>query len=172
PGYVGYDEPGQLTEQVRRRPYSVILLDEIEKAHADVFNLLLQVLEDGRLTDGQGRTVDFRNTVVLMTSNLGSEFMASSGTPLGFASSDEQTTQRDIEHKVMGRLPVFMRREVCTRIDDTLLFTPLDAKLLRQIVGLQLQSSEQGLDAQGISLKFYDKARDWSGDADYEPAYG
>src|SRR5699024_6539476 len=95
PGYGGYDEPGQLTEQVRRRPYSVILLDEIEKAHADVFNLLLQVLEDGRLTDGQGRTVDFRNTVVLMTSNLGSEFMASSGTPLGFASSDAQTTQRD-----------------------------------------------------------------------------
>src|SRR5699024_3830510 len=161
PGYVGYDEPGQLTEQVRRRPYSVILLDEIEKAHADVFNLLLQVLEDGRLTDGQGRTVDFRNTVVLMTSNLGSEFMASSGTPLGFASSDAQTTQRDIEHKVMGRLREFMRPEFLNRIDDTLLFNALDAEQLRQIVGLQLQSSEQRLAAQGIALKVDDKARDW-----------
>jgi len=172
PGYVGYDEPGQLTEQVRRRPYSVILLDEIEKAHADVFNLLLQVLEDGRLTDGQGRTVDFRNTVVLMTSNLGSEFMASSGTPLGFASSDAQTTQRDIEHKVMGRLREFMRPEFLNRIDDTLLFNPLDAEQLRQIVGLQLQSSEQRLAAQGIALKVDDKARDWIAEAGYEPAYG
>jgi len=172
PGYVGYDEPGQLTEQVRRRPYSVILLDEIEKAHADVFNLLLQVLEDGRLTDGQGRTVDFRNTVVLMTSNLGSEFMASSGTPLGFASSDAQTTQRDIEHKVMGRLREFMRPEFLNRIDDTLLFNALDAQQLRQIVGLQLQSSEQRLATQGITLKVDDLARDWIAEAGYEPAYG
>lgn len=171
PGYVGYDEAGQLTEKVRRRPYSVILLDEIEKAHADVFNLLLQVLDDGRLTDGQGRTVDFRNTVLIMTSNLGSEFM-SAGTPLGFVSSDAESAQRDIKQKVMGRLREFMRPEFLNRIDDTLLFNPLSQEQLHQIVGLQLQASEDRLAAQGITLHVDDAARDWIAEASYEPAYG
>lgn len=172
PGYVGYDEAGQLTEQVRRRPYSVILLDEIEKAHPDVFNLLLQVLDDGRLTDGQGRTVDFRNTVLIMTSNIGSELMASSGTPLGFVSSDAESAQRDIKQQVMGRLREFMRPEFLNRIDDTLLFNPLNAEQLRQIVGLQLQASEQRLSAQGITLQVDEPARDWIAETGHEPAYG
>ncbi|REE04227.1 ATP-dependent Clp protease ATP-binding subunit [Citricoccus muralis] len=172
PGYVGYDEAGQLTERVRRRPYSVILLDEIEKAHPDVFNLLLQVLDDGRLTDGQGRTVDFRNTVLIMTSNLGSEFMSSGGSPLGFVSADAEAAQRDLRQKVMGRVKEFMRPEFLNRIDDTVLFSPLSAAELRQIVGLQLGDSEQRLAAQGIILEVDDAARDWIAEAGYEPAYG
>ncbi len=172
PGYVGYDEAGQLTEQVRRRPYSVILLDEIEKAHPDVFNLLLQVLDDGRLTDGQGRTVDFRNTVLIMTSNLGSEFLSSGGTQLGFASGDPEAARRDVRQKVMGRVKEFMRPEFLNRIDETLLFSPLDAEQLRQIVGLQLRDSEQRLAAQGITLAVDDAARDWIAEAGHEPAYG
>ncbi|MGW9551171.1 ATP-dependent Clp protease ATP-binding subunit [Citricoccus zhacaiensis] len=172
PGYVGYDEAGQLTERVRRRPYSVILLDEIEKAHPDVFNLLLQVLDDGRLTDGQGRTVDFRNTVLIMTSNLGSEFMSSGGAPLGFVSADAEAAQRDLRQKVMGRVKEFMRPEFLNRIDDTVLFSPLSAAELRQIVGLQLGDSEQRLAAQGIALEVDDAARDWIAEAGYEPAYG
>lgn len=171
PGYVGYDEAGQLTEQVRRRPYSVILLDEIEKAHPDIFNLLLQVLDDGRLTDGQGRTVDFRNTVIIMTSNLGSEHM-SSNAPLGFVSGDAESTQRDIKQKVMGRLREFMRPEFLNRIDDTLLFNPLTREQLREIVGMQLQASEQRLAAQEITLEVDQAARDWIAEEGYEPAYG
>ena len=171
PGYVGYDEAGQLTERVRRRPYSVILLDEIEKAHPDIFNLLLQVLDDGRLTDGQGRTVDFRNTVVIMTSNLGSEHM-SSNAPLGFVSGDAESTQRDIKQKVMGRLREFMRPEFLNRIDDTLLFNPLTREQLRDIVGMQLQASEQRLAAQDITLEVDQAARDWIAEEGYEPAYG
>ncbi|MDI3331624.1 MAG: ATP-dependent Clp protease ATP-binding subunit [Micrococcus sp.] len=172
PGYVGYDEAGQLTEQVRRRPYSVILLDEIEKAHPDVFNLLLQVLDDGRLTDGQGRTVDFRNTVLIMTSNLGSEFLSSGGTPLGFASGDAEAARRDVRQKVMGRVKEFMRPEFLNRIDETLLFSPLEAEQLREIVGLQLRASEQRLAAQGIALEVDAAARDWIAEAGHEPAYG
>ncbi|MGD6980745.1 MULTISPECIES: ATP-dependent Clp protease ATP-binding subunit [Citricoccus] len=172
PGYVGYDEAGQLTEQVRRRPYSVILLDEIEKAHPDVFNLLLQVLDDGRLTDGQGRTVDFRNTVLIMTSNLGSEFLSSGGTSLGFASADAAAAQRDVRQKVMGRVKEFMRPEFLNRIDETVLFSPLSAAQLREIVGLQLRASEARLAAQGIALEVDDAARDWIAEAGYEPAYG
>src|SRR5690625_3976956 len=171
PGYVGYDEAGQLTEQVRRRPYSVILLDEIEKAHPDVFNLLLQVLDDGRLTDGQGRTVDFRNTVVIMTSNLGSEYM-SSNTPLGFTSADSDSARDDIKQKVMGRLREFMRPEFLNRIDDTLLFNPLSREQLRQIVSMQLKDSEKRLAAQDITLEVDEAARDWIAQAGYEPAYG
>ncbi|NUL46430.1 ATP-dependent Clp protease ATP-binding subunit [Cellulosimicrobium funkei] len=172
PGYVGYDEAGQLTERVRRRPYSVVLLDEIEKAHPDVFNLLLQVLDDGRLTDGQGRTVDFRNTVLIMTSNLGSEFLSSGGTPLGFVSGDAASAEREVRQKVMGRLKEFMRPEFLNRIDDTVLFSPLAAVELRQIVGLQLADSEQRLAAQGITLEVDSAARDWIAEAGHEPAYG
>ncbi|NLZ97224.1 MAG: AAA domain-containing protein, partial [Micrococcus sp.] len=172
PGYIGYEQGGQLTEAVRRRPYSVILFDEVEKAHPEVFDVLLQVLDDGRLTDGQGRTVDFRNTVLIMTSNLGSEFLSSTGTPLGFVSGDAAATQRDIKQKVMGRVREFMRPEFLNRIDDTLLFNPLSTDQLRDIVGLQLRDSEQRLDAQGITLTVDDAAKDWIAEASYEPAYG
>ncbi len=171
PGYVGYDEAGQLTEQVRRRPYSVILLDEVEKAHPDAFNLLLQVLDDGRLTDGQGHTVDFRNTVVIMTSNLGSEFMSGSA-PLGFTSADATVTEKDLRAKVMGRLKEVMRPEFLNRIDDTVMFSRLDRKQLRIIVGMQLEHSRRRLAAQSIRLEISEAALDWLADAGWEPEFG
>ncbi|MDN5657569.1 ATP-dependent Clp protease ATP-binding subunit [Brevibacterium sandarakinum] len=171
PGYVGYDEAGQLTEQVRRRPYSVILLDEVEKAHPDAFNLLLQVLDDGRLTDGQGRTVDFRNTVIIMTSNLGSEFMAGS-TPLGFSSTDAKVTEKDLSAKVMGKLKEVMRPEFLNRIDETVMFSRLDREQLRVIVRLQLEESVQRLAHQGIGLSVSEDAVEFLSDAGYEPEFG
>ena len=171
PGYVGYDEAGQLTEQVRRRPYSVILLDEVEKAHPDAFNLLLQVLDDGRLTDGQGRTVDFRNTVIIMTSNLGSEFMAGSA-PLGFSSSDAKVTEKDLRAKVMGKLKEVMRPEFLNRIDETVMFSRLDREQLQVIVRLQLEQSVQRLAHQGIGLTVSEDAVDWLSNAGYEPEFG
>ncbi|EMY33138.1 ATPase [Arthrobacter crystallopoietes BAB-32] len=175
PGYVGYDEAGQLTERVRRHPYSVVLLDEIEKAHPDVFNLLLQVLDDGRLTDSQGRTVDFRNTVVIMTSNLGSEFLASKGGALGFTANsgaDGFGSEKELRDRVMGRVREFMRPEFLNRIDETVLFRKLDQEQLREIVRLQLRRTEGRLAAQGIGLAVDEAAVDWIADAGYEPEYG
>ncbi|NKX50777.1 ATP-dependent Clp protease ATP-binding subunit [Arthrobacter deserti] len=174
PGYVGYDEAGQLTERVRRHPYSVVLLDEIEKAHPDVFNLLLQVLDDGRLTDGQGRTVDFRNTVVIMTSNLGSEFLASRGGALGFTANggDGFGSEKALRDRVMGRLRESMRPEFLNRIDEIVLFRKLDQEQLRQIVRLQLARTEARLRAQGIGLAVSDQAVDWIAEQGYEPEYG
>ncbi len=137
PGYVGYDEAGQLTERVRRNPYSIVLFDEIEKAHPDVFNLLLQVLDDGRLTDGQGRTVDFRNTVIVMTSNLGSEFLASRSGALGFVAGTDASgfsSQDDVRNRVMGKVREAMRPEFLNRIDEIVLFQKLGASQLSQIV--------------------------------------
>jgi len=171
PGYVGYDEAGQLTEQVRRRPYSVILLDEVEKAHPDAFNLLLQVLDDGRLTDGQGRTVDFRNTVIIMTSNLGSEFIGQS-TPLGFTSADATVTDKDLRAKVKGRLKEVMRPEFLNRIDETVMFSRLDRTQLREIVRLQLELSIERLSRQGIALEITEEAVDFLAEAGYEPEFG
>ncbi|WP_348787029.1 ATP-dependent Clp protease ATP-binding subunit [Leifsonia sp. NPDC080035] len=174
PGYVGYDEAGQLTERVRRNPYSVILFDEIEKAHPDVFNLLLQVLDDGRLTDGQGRTVDFRNAVVIMTSNLGSEFLASRSGALGFvaAGSDGFSSDEDIRNRVMGKLREAMRPEFLNRIDEIVLFRKLDAVQLRSIVRLLLNATSARLAARGIRFEATDAAIQWIADAGYEPEYG
>ncbi|MGF9663798.1 ATP-dependent Clp protease ATP-binding subunit [Arthrobacter crystallopoietes] len=174
PGYVGYDEAGQLTERVRRRPYSVVLLDEVEKAHPDVFNLLLQVLDDGRLTDGQGRTVDFRNTVVIMTSNLGSEFLASKGGALGFTANggDGFGSEQELRARVMGRLRETMRPEFLNRIDEIVLFRKLDREQLRGIVRLQLARSESRLAAQGYGLAVDESAVDWIAEHGYEPEYG
>ncbi|OIH85570.1 AAA family ATPase [Arthrobacter sp. UCD-GKA] len=172
PGYVGYDEAGQLTERVRRRPYSVVLLDEVEKAHPDVFNLLLQVLDDGRLTDGQGRTVDFRNTVIVMTSNLGSEFLASRGAPLGFGSDSGAGSERELRAKVMGRLRETMRPEFLNRIDETVLFRKLEAEQLREIVRLQLRRTEARLAAHGIGLEVDEAAVGWIAEAGHEPELG
>ncbi|MCG2622449.1 ATP-dependent Clp protease ATP-binding subunit [Arthrobacter sp. I2-34] len=174
PGYVGYDEAGQLTERVRRQPYSVVLLDEIEKAHPDVFNLLLQVLDDGRLTDGQGRTVDFRNTVVIMTSNLGSEFLASKGGALGFTPNggDGFGSEQALRDRVMGRLRESMRPEFLNRIDEIVLFRKLDRQQLRSIVRLQLARTEARLQAQGIGLVVDEAAVDWIAERGYEPEYG
>ncbi|GGF21491.1 ATP-dependent Clp protease ATP-binding subunit [Subtercola lobariae] len=176
PGYVGYDEAGQLTERVRRNPYSVILFDEIEKAHPDVFNLLLQVLDDGRLTDGQGRTVDFRNTVVIMTSNLGSEFLASRSGGIGFVADHSAGggfgSDKALRDRVMGKLREAMRPEFLNRIDEIVLFQKLEKPQLRQIVSLLLGASRARLAARSITLSVTDAAIDWIADNGYEPEYG
>jgi ATP-dependent Clp protease ATP-binding subunit ClpC len=173
PGYVGYDEAGQLTERVRRNPYSVILLDEIEKAHPDVFNLLLQVLDDGRLTDGQGRTVDFRNTVVIMTSNLGSEFLASRSGAIGFsASADGGFDDADLRSRVMGKLRESMRPEFINRIDDIVLFRKLSREELSSIVTLILASSAERVETLGATLAVSPEAVSWLAEHGYEPEFG
>jgi ATP-dependent Clp protease ATP-binding subunit ClpC len=177
PGYVGYDEAGQLTERIRRNPYSVVLFDEIEKAHPDVFNLLLQVLDDGRLTDGQGRTVDFRNAVVIMTSNIGSEFLASRSGAIGFVASTDASaggfsSEKDLRDRVMGKLREAMRPEFINRIDEIVLFRKLDRAQLRDIVGLLLNTTRDRLAARDIRLTVTDAAVDWIADTGYEPEYG
>jgi len=177
PGYVGYDEAGQLTERVRRNPYSIVLFDEIEKAHPDVFNLLLQVLDDGRLTDGQGRTVDFRNTVIVMTSNIGSEFLASRSGALGFVASQDASANGfasidDLRARVMGRLREAMRPEFLNRIDEIVLFQKLGRHELGRIVRLMLRATSQRLDARSVVLDVTDAAVEWLGEHGYEPEYG
>jgi ATP-dependent Clp protease ATP-binding subunit ClpC len=172
PGYVGYDEAGQLTEKIRRQPYSVVLLDEIEKAHPDVFNLLLQVLEDGRLTDGQGRTVDFRNTVVIMTSNLGGEFLASKSGPMGFQADGGAGAADELRAKVMGKLREQMRPELINRIDEIVLFQKLEREELQQIVTLLLDRVGDRLRAQDIELEVTDAALTWLAEHGYEPEFG
>jgi ATP-dependent Clp protease ATP-binding subunit ClpB len=161
PGYVGFEEGGQLTEAVRRRPYSVILLDEIEKAHGDVFNVLLQLLDDGRLTDGQGRTVDFRNAIVIMTSNLGSPIFQDSSIP--------QDKRRDaIVDDVRG----FFRPEFVNRIDEIVVFEPLDRDDLRQIVDIQIGLLVQRLAQRSLSVELTDAAREHLAGAGYDPTFG
>ena len=163
PGYVGYEEGGALTESVRRRPYQVVLFDEIEKAHPDVFNVLLQVLDDGRLTDGQGRTVDFRNTIIIMTSNLGAEYLQTQ--PLG----QDVNAVRD---KVMAVVRAHFRPEFLNRIDDILLFHRLRREEMGAIVEIQLKRLQKLLDDRKIILDLDDKARTWLADRGYDPAYG
>ena len=176
PGYVGYDEAGQLTERVRRQPYSVILLDEIEKAHPDVFNLLLQVLDDGRLTDGQGRTVDFRNTVVIMTSNIGSEFLASRSGAMGFiAPSDDGAgfgSDRALRDRVMGRLREAMRPEFLNRIDEVVLFRKLEQSQITAIVRLLLADTAARLASRDVTVEVDEAAVEWIARTGYEPEYG
>jgi ATP-dependent Clp protease ATP-binding subunit ClpB len=166
PGYVGYEEGGQLTEAVRRRPYSVLLLDEVEKAHPDVFNVLLQLLDDGRLTDGQGRTIDFRNTVVIMTSNLGSQLIAS----VPHDASPAQWEQ--VRNAVMAELRASFRPEFLNRVDDVILFSRLDATQLRQIVQIQLRSLDLRLAARKLKLHVTDAAIDVLATEGYDPTYG
>jgi ATP-dependent Clp protease ATP-binding subunit ClpC len=176
PGYVGYDEAGQLTERVRRNPYAVVLFDEIEKAHPDVFNLLLQVLDDGRLTDGQGRTVDFRNTVIVMTSNIGSEFLASRSGAIGFIADGGGATgfgnEDELRVRVMGKLREAMRPEFLNRIDEIVLFRKLEKAQLREIVGLMLGATARRLTSREVSFEVTDSAIDWLAEHGYEPEYG
>ena len=163
PGYVGYEEGGRLTEAIRRRPYSVVLLDEIEKAHRDVFNVLLQVLDDGRLTDGQGRTVDFRNTVIIMTSNLGSQVIAELA-----GSGDESRIRREIQDVLKTAfLPEFLNR-----IDETIIFHPLGMKELAKIVDIQLKRLERQLAETGLTLRVTDRAKTKLAEEGFDPAYG
>ncbi|MFS0794406.1 ATP-dependent Clp protease ATP-binding subunit [Microbacterium sp. 1P10AE] len=172
PGYVGYDEAGQLTERVRRNPYSVVLFDEIEKAHPDVFTLLLQVLDDGRLTDGQGRTVDFRNTVIVMTSNLGSEYLASRSGAIGFTTTGREFDDADLRDRVMGKLREAMRPEFLNRIDDIVMFRKLEKEQLRDIVRLLLERTSKRLASREVSLEVTDAAIDRLAEVGYEPEYG
>jgi ATP-dependent Clp protease ATP-binding subunit ClpB len=164
PGYVGYEEGGQLTEAVRRKPYSVVLLDEVEKAHPDVFNILLQVLDDGRITDSQGRTIDFRNTVIIMTSNIGSNFI------LDIAGDDSKYDE--MFDRVMNALRKQFRPEFLNRIDDTIIFHPLNRQELSGIVGLQIQRIEAMLADQKITVKISDAAKKHIADVGYDPVYG
>ncbi len=162
PGYVGYEEGGQLTEAVRRRPYSVVLFDEIEKAHPEIFNVLLQVLDDGRLTDGQGRTVDFRNTVIIMTSNLGSEYIQAL-----LPYREEEAYQR-----VMEAVRAHFRPEFLNRIDEIIIFRPLTREQLSQIVDIQLRQVRQRLKQRNITLQVTLRAKEWLAERGYDPVYG
>jgi ATP-dependent Clp protease ATP-binding subunit ClpC len=172
PGYVGYEEGGQLTEKVRRKPYSVVLLDEIEKAHPEVFNILLQVLEDGRLTDSKGRTVDFRNTLIIMTSNVGTETIRKNAT-LGFTAS--QSAEKDYEQmkdKVMSELKKSFRPEFLNRIDEIIVFHPLDEKHIAQIVTLMAEELRKRLKDQEVDFVLTDKAKAFLAKEGYDPTYG
>lgn len=172
PGYVGYDEAGQLTEKVRRHPYSVILLDEIEKAHPDVFNLLLQVFDDGRLTDGQGRTVNFTNTVLIMTSNLGSEIISSRSGELGFSTPAQQQSGKPVRDRLMGKLREFFRPEFLNRVDEIVVFQKLESEHLREIADLLLNDSRDRLSAQDIEGEFTPEAVDWIAEHGHQPEFG
>jgi len=172
PGYVGYEEGGQLTEAVRRRPYQIVLFDEIEKAHPDVWNALLQILEDGRLTDGQGRVVDFRNTVLIMTSNIGTEFGKIGGT-LGFIRStggDEEALKA--KEKIEEGLKQTFRPEFLNRIDEVIIFHTLTLEHMEQIVDLQMQEIHERLGERGVGIELTEKARQWLAREGYDPAFG
>jgi ATP-dependent Clp protease ATP-binding subunit ClpB len=164
PGYVGYEEGGQLTEAIRRRPYSVILFDEIEKAHADVFNVMLQILDDGRLTDAQGRTVDFKNTIIIMTSNIGSQYI------LDVAGDDSK--YEEMKNRVMDAMRNNFRPEFLNRIDEVIIFHSLERSQLRQIVKLQVERLESRLEEQKLFLKMSDNALDFIAEIGYDPVYG
>ena len=172
PGYVGYDEGGQLTEAVRRKPYSVILFDEVEKAHHEVFNVMLQLLDDGRLTDGHGRHVDFRNTVVIMTSNIGSDHIQEILEGAETARRHWSDEAPDITERVMKDLRAHFRPEFLNRIDEVIIFRPLSRELLRGIVDIQLERMRKYLENQGIDLVLTDAAKDWIAELGYDPVYG
>jgi ATP-dependent Clp protease ATP-binding subunit ClpC len=173
PGYIGYDEGGQLTEAVRRKPYCVLLLDEIEKAHPDVFNILLQILEDGRLTDSQGRTVDFRHAIVIMTSNIGAQEIARN-TPLGFAVSDDETgiTYEDMKNRIMGELKKVFRPEFLNRIDEVVVFHKLTKDEIKTIVELLLRRIRESLAERELQLELAEDAKDLLVEKGWDPSMG
>jgi ATP-dependent Clp protease ATP-binding subunit ClpB len=171
PGYVGYEEGGYLTEAVRRRPYSLILLDEVEKAHSDVFNILLQVLDDGRLTDGQGRTVDFRNTVIVMTSNLGSQMIQDMSDNSGSA-DDSAESYTQMKAAIMGVVQNHFRPEFINRLDDIVVFHPLDKAQIREIAKIQLKGLEKRLGERGLRIELEDSALQLLGNVGFDPVYG
>jgi ATP-dependent Clp protease ATP-binding subunit ClpC len=171
PGYVGYEEGGQLTEAVRRRPYRVILFDEIEKAHPEVWNALLQILDDGRLTDGQGRVVDFRNAVLIMTSNLGTEYVRKAGT-LGFLPSISDEEIRASHKKIEKELKNTFRPEFLNRIDEIITFSPLSRDQMRDIVDLQMLEVQEQLHDHNLHVTLSSEARDWLAEIGYDPGFG
>jgi ATP-dependent Clp protease ATP-binding subunit ClpB len=164
PGYIGYDEGGQLTEAVRRKPYAVILFDEIEKAHPDVFNVLLQILDDGRATDSQGRTVDFKNTIIIMTSNIGSRHLID-----GVVGT---TIPESVRESVLSELRTTFRPEFINRIDETVLFKPLTLEEITQIVDLLLADLNRRLVDKRVSVTLDSKAREWIAERGYDPVFG
>ena len=165
PGYVGYDEGGQLTEAVRRKPYSVVLFDEVEKAHPDVFNVLLQVLDDGRITDSQGRTVDFKNTILIMTSNIGSQYLLD-------GIDAEGNIPDDVSEKVMGDLRMSFRPEFLNRLDEIIMFKPLTKENLSEIIDLIVADLNNRLKEKEISIKLTKKAKEFVAEQGYNPVYG
>jgi ATP-dependent Clp protease ATP-binding subunit ClpC len=171
PGYVGYEEGGQLTEAVRRRPYRVVLFDEIEKAHPEVWNSLLQILDDGRLTDGKGRLVDFRNTVLIMTSNLGTEFIRRGGT-LGFLQKSGNADDVEANQKIEKSLKDTFRPEFLNRIDEIIIFSPLSIEQMYQIVELQLTEIKDRLAEHKLKISLSKKAREWLAEEGYDPSFG
>lgn len=170
PGYVGYDEGGQLTEAIRRKPYSVVLFDEIEKAHPDVFNILLQVLDDGRLTDNKGRTVNFKNTIIIMTSNMGSSLIRENFEKI--TDANRNTVVDETKMQVLELLKKTIRPEFLNRIDEIIMFTPLNEKEIREIVGLQLNTVKKMVEKNGIDLQFTDAALDFISHEGYDPQFG
>jgi ATP-dependent Clp protease ATP-binding subunit ClpB len=173
PGYVGYEEGGQLTEAVRRKPYSVILFDEVEKAHPEVFNLLLQLLDDGRLTDSHGRTVDFRNAVVIMTSNIGGVHIQEmlkerAKKPAAYwVSSNEE-----LKEKIMEDLKEFFRPEFLNRVDEIIVFNPLTKELLKRIVGIQAERMKKYIKEKNVDIMLTDAAKEYFADIGFDPIYG
>ena len=170
PGYVGYDEGGQLTEAVRRKPYSVVLFDEIEKAHPDVFNILLQVLDDGRLTDNKGRTVNFKNTIIIMTSNLGSQLIREETEKSGGHLSEQQLST--LRQQLFGMLKQTIRPEFLNRIDETIMFLPLTKEEIADVVRLQLNAVSRMLEQQGLTLRVTDEAVAVIAEAGFDPEFG
>jgi ATP-dependent Clp protease ATP-binding subunit ClpC len=176
PGYVGYEEGGQLTEAVRRRPYRVILLDEIEKAHPEVFSTFLQVLDDGRLTDGQGRTVDFKNTVIIMTSNVGVEYIKKEG-PIGFATPKSGTkaqrqSYENMKKQVLAEVRKTFRPEFLNRLDDIIVFHELTREQIGAIVELMILEVQKRLSERKMTLELNTAAKNWLADEGYDPLYG
>jgi len=170
PGYVGYDEGGQLTEAVRRKPYSVVLLDEIEKAHPDVFNILLQVLDDGRLTDNKGRVVNFKNTIIIMTSNIGSHLIQDNFKSLDDENRDEVIAKTKSE--LFELLKQTIRPEFLNRIDELIMFTPLNRSEIRNIVDLQFKHVQETLAEMGVEIEASVEALDWLAELGYDPQFG
>jgi ATP-dependent Clp protease ATP-binding subunit ClpC len=174
PGYVGYDEGGQLTEKVRRRPYSVILFDEIEKAHPDVFNIMLQILEDGILTDAQGRRVDFKNSIIIMTSNIGAQLITNEGRrSLGFAGVESRESSfQEISDNVLGELRRAFRPEFLNRVDEIIVFHRLEKSEIQQIAGIMLAEVAKRLELMNVTLEWDDEALAKLTDMGFDPVYG
>ncbi|HCA22291.1 MAG TPA: type VI secretion system ATPase TssH, partial [Lachnospiraceae bacterium] len=165
PGYVGYDEGGQLTEAVRRKPYSVVLFDEVEKAHPDVFNVMLQILDDGRITDSKGKTVDFKNTILIMTSNIGSEFLLE-------GIDEDGSIKKEAEEQVEGLLKMHFRPEFLNRLDEIIMFKPLTKDNIKNIIDLLVKDLNKRVEDKEISIELTDKAKELIIEGGYDPVYG
>jgi len=172
PGYVGYEQGGQLTEMIRRRPYSVVLFDEVEKAHPDVFNILLQILDDGRLTDSQGRTVNFSNTIIILTSNLGSEFLNKTKKNVGFVGDTEEESYKNMKNDIMGQVKMVFKPEFINRLDDIIVFKPLSISQIKRIVDIMISRLEERLKEKHISIQITEAAKDVIAKEGFDPVYG